>query len=80
MNPALVNEAVQLAIAAETPGPHDMTLFLHNSFGKEPFNTIVGPVKDRGGAAASSRATATSSPSGAIRSAPTSPTASRRRS
>src|SRR3979409_224155 len=42
MNPALVNEAVQLAIAADTPGTHDMELFLHNSFGKEPFSTIVG--------------------------------------
>src|SRR5882672_12216554 len=48
MNPALVNEAVQLAIAADTPGTHDMELFLHNSFGKEPFSTIVGPIKDRG--------------------------------
>src|SRR4029077_18360527 len=48
MNTALVNEAVQLAIAADTPGPHDMTLFLKNSFGKEPFDTLVGPVKDRG--------------------------------
>ncbi len=37
--PALVNEAVQLAIAADTPGPHDMTQFLTNSFGKEPFFT-----------------------------------------
>src|SRR5438128_8212647 len=50
MNPTLVAEAVQLAIAAETPGPKDMALFLHNSFGKEPYNTIVGPIKDRGGA------------------------------
>jgi hypothetical protein len=48
MNPALVNEAVQAAIAADTPGPHDMNLFLRNGFGKEPFNTIIGPVKDRG--------------------------------
>jgi len=48
MNGALLNEAVQLAIAADTPGTHDMTLFLKNSFGKEPFDTIVGPVKDRG--------------------------------
>jgi CubicO group peptidase (beta-lactamase class C family) len=48
MNGGLVNEAVQLAIAADTPGTHDMTLFLKNSFGKEPFDTIVGPVKDRG--------------------------------
>jgi len=50
MNAALVNEAVQIAIAAETTGPKDMALFLHNSFGKEPFNTLVGPIKERGGA------------------------------
>jgi len=48
MNPALVNEAVQLAIAADTPGPHDMTQFLTNSFGKEPFFSLIGPIKDRG--------------------------------
>ena len=48
MNPALVNEAVQLAIAADTPGPHDMTQFLTNSFGKEPRFKLVGPIKDRG--------------------------------
>ena len=48
MNPALVSEAVQLAIAADTPGPHDMTQFLTNSFGKEPFFSLVGPIKDRG--------------------------------
>jgi CubicO group peptidase (beta-lactamase class C family) len=48
MNPALVTEAVQLAIAADTPGPHDMTQFLTNSFGKEPFFSLVGPIKDRG--------------------------------
>jgi CubicO group peptidase (beta-lactamase class C family) len=48
MNAALVNEAVQLAIANDTPGPHDMTQFLTNSFGKEPFFSLIGPVKDRG--------------------------------
>ena len=41
-------DAVQLAIASDTPGTHDMALFLHNSFGKEPFSTIIGPIKDRG--------------------------------
>src|SRR5262245_51720215 len=50
MNAGLVNEAVQIAIAAETTGPKDMALFLHNSFGKEPYNQLVGPIKDRGGA------------------------------
>ena len=48
MNAAAVNEAVQAAIAADTPGPHDMTQFLTNSFGKEPFFSLIGPVKDRG--------------------------------
>src|ERR1700704_5126582 len=48
MNGALVNEAVQIAIAADTPGPHDMTQFLTNSFGKEPGFSLVGPIKDRG--------------------------------
>src|SRR5260370_36578418 len=48
MSPALVNEAVPLAIAADTPGPKDMTQFLANSFGKEPFLTLVGPVTHRG--------------------------------
>jgi CubicO group peptidase (beta-lactamase class C family) len=48
MNGALVDEAVRLAVAAETPGPHDMALFLHSSFAKEPFNAIIGPIRDRG--------------------------------
>ena len=48
MDSALVQQAVQAAIAADTPGTHDMTLFLKNSFGREPFDTIIGPVKDRG--------------------------------
>jgi CubicO group peptidase (beta-lactamase class C family) len=50
MDAALVNEAVQLAIAAETQGPKDTTLSLANSFGKEPFSAIIGPIRDRGGA------------------------------
>src|SRR5262245_9927319 len=49
-NSALLNEAVQIAVASETSGPKDMALFLHSSFGKEPYNTLVGPIKDRGGA------------------------------
>ena len=48
MDSALVSQAVQAAVAAETPGPKDMTLFLKNSFGKEPFDAPVGFVKDRG--------------------------------
>ena len=50
MDAALVAQAVQTAVASETQGPKDMVLFLHNSFGKEPYFTLVGPIKDRGGA------------------------------
>jgi len=48
MNAALVNEAVQAAIAGETTGPRDMVQFLTKSFGPEPFFSLIGPVKDRG--------------------------------
>jgi CubicO group peptidase (beta-lactamase class C family) len=50
MDPARISEAVQVSTARENPGPKDMTLFLNGSFGKEPYNTVIGPVKDRGGA------------------------------
>lgn len=48
MDAALINEAVQLAIAAETSGPKDMALILQKSFAREPDYTIIGPIKDRG--------------------------------
>src|SRR5262249_49914885 len=48
MKATLVDEAMQVAIAAETPGPKDMTAFLQRSFGREPNYTIVGPIMDRG--------------------------------
>ena len=48
MSTGALADAVQLAVAADTPGTHDMALFLKNSFGKEPFDTLIGPIKDRG--------------------------------
>ena len=48
MNAAQIDQAVQAAIAGETTGPKDMVQFLTNSFGKEPFFSLIGPVKDRG--------------------------------
>ena len=51
MDSALIAEAVKIAIAAEATSPIDALQFQANSFGKEPFNSIIGPVKDRGGAA-----------------------------
>ena len=50
MDAARVAEAVKVSIDRENPAPKDMTLFLKGSFGKEPFDTLIGPVKDRGGA------------------------------
>jgi CubicO group peptidase (beta-lactamase class C family) len=50
MDSARINEATQISIARQNPGPKDLTLLLNGSFGREPFNTIIGPIKDRGGA------------------------------
>jgi CubicO group peptidase (beta-lactamase class C family) len=50
MDAARVAEAVKVSIDRENPAPKDMTLFLKASFGREPFDTLLGPVKDRGGA------------------------------
>jgi hypothetical protein len=50
MDPALIAEAVKLAFAAEAQSPKDGREFQANSFSKEPFNSIIGPVMDRGGA------------------------------
>jgi CubicO group peptidase (beta-lactamase class C family) len=50
MDPAVLAEAVKIAIDGQTQGPTDMRQFLAQSFAKEPFDTIIGPIKDRGGA------------------------------
>jgi hypothetical protein len=48
MDSAQVQQAVNAAIAADTPGPHDMKEFLKQSFGREPYNDLVGPTSERG--------------------------------
>jgi CubicO group peptidase (beta-lactamase class C family) len=50
MDGPLVDAAVKLAIAGETPGTHDTRQFLEQSFGGEPNHGLIGPVQDRGGA------------------------------
>src|ERR1700682_5261083 len=49
MDGARVAEAVKVSIDRENPAPRDMTLFLKGSFGRVRFDTLIGPVKDRGG-------------------------------
>src|SRR6478735_1739033 len=48
LNPSLVDEAVQLAIANESTGSKVMQQYLVESYGREPFDTPIGPYKDRG--------------------------------
>ena len=50
MNPALVAQAVAAATSREIGGNRDLALDLATSFGRnEPFDTVIGPVKPRGG-------------------------------
>jgi CubicO group peptidase (beta-lactamase class C family) len=51
MNAALVAEAVQAAIVNENPASKEMQKFLAESYGREPFDGALGPIKDRGPAA-----------------------------
>jgi CubicO group peptidase (beta-lactamase class C family) len=50
MNAALVDEAVKAAIAAESKGSKVMQNYLVESYSREPFDTPIGPIKDRGAA------------------------------
>jgi CubicO group peptidase (beta-lactamase class C family) len=51
MDPAGVSEAVQFAIANENPASKDLAIDLATTFGaREPFDTPIGPVKERGAA------------------------------
>jgi hypothetical protein len=48
MNPQLLKEAVDFAIASEVNNPRDLKLNHYRSFGREPFGDAIGPIKDRG--------------------------------
>src|SRR5258708_30458164 len=51
MDGARLDEAVKQAVATENPATKNMMLFLATTFGAaEPFDTPIGPIKDRGGA------------------------------
>jgi hypothetical protein len=43
INPKLLKEAVDLAIAGETKAPHDLVLSHYETFGREPFRTSLDP-------------------------------------
>ena len=48
LNAALVDEAVKIAVAAESQTPRDLALAGTASYGREPFDTPVGPFAPRG--------------------------------
>ena len=50
MNPAKLAEAVEFAKNSENPASKDLAEVVAVSFANEPFNSIVGPTKERGAA------------------------------
>lgn len=44
----LLQQAIDHAIAAEARNPRDLALNHYQTFGREPFGDVIGPVKDRG--------------------------------
>jgi CubicO group peptidase (beta-lactamase class C family) len=48
MDPAKLDAAIKLAVASENPATKDLALDLATTFGREPFDTPIGPVKSRG--------------------------------
>jgi len=51
MDGQVLQTAVEFAKSNEYSGSRDLRIAIHNSFGFEPFNEIVGPTRERGGPA-----------------------------
>ena len=50
MDAARLDAAIKFAIASENPATKDLAVDLPTTFGREPFDTPIGPVKPRGAA------------------------------
>ena len=48
LDPARVREAISIAREAESANPRSMEENHYQTFGREPFGTAIGPMKDRG--------------------------------
>ena len=48
INPQLLKDAIDFAIASEIKNPRDLKLNHYRTFGREPFGDAIGPIKDRG--------------------------------
>jgi hypothetical protein len=48
INPQLLKDAIDFAIASEIKNPRNLKLNHYRTFGREPFGDAIGPIKDRG--------------------------------
>ena len=48
IDPRLLKEAVDFAIAGETKASRDLVMNHYQTFGREPFGYAIGPIKERG--------------------------------
>jgi CubicO group peptidase (beta-lactamase class C family) len=48
INPQLLKEAADFAVAGETKAPRDLVMNHYQTFGREPFGYAIGPIKERG--------------------------------
>jgi hypothetical protein len=48
INPQLLKEAIDFAIASETKAPRNLVMNHYQTFGREPFGDAIGPIKERG--------------------------------
>src|SRR6266404_7196566 len=47
INPQLLKEAIDAAIAGETKAPRDLVMNHYQNFGREPFGYAIGPIRER---------------------------------
>jgi hypothetical protein len=48
INPGILKEAIDFALAGETKAPRDLVMNHYQNFGREPFGYAIGPIKERG--------------------------------
>ena len=65
MDAAKLDAAIKFAVASENPATKDLAVDLATTFGREPFDTPIGPVKPRGALSGIIVKNGYSSPSGA---------------
>jgi CubicO group peptidase (beta-lactamase class C family) len=48
VDPALLKDAIDFAVANETKAPRDLVMNHYQTFGREPFGYAIGPIRERG--------------------------------